>query len=105
MYLVTSAWQIRNGYPKLCVGHLLTSSYGFANYVLFNVYMNLPCLFEMRTVVDWTWTETSMPIMDFIKMEMFYAKIYLVKCSRMFDEVSGLGRELLGSSFGQPNKN
>ncbi|KAI6175042.1 Piezo-type mechanosensitive ion channel component 2 [Aphelenchoides bicaudatus] len=86
MYLIVSAWQIRNGYPKLCVGHLLTSSYGIVNYALFKVYMFLPWIFEVRTVVDWTWTETTFSLFDFIKMEMLYARIYLVKCSRVFDE-------------------
>lgn len=35
VYFMISAWQIRNGYPKLCIGNLLTHSYGLLNMVLF----------------------------------------------------------------------
>ncbi|KAI6200835.1 Piezo-type mechanosensitive ion channel component [Aphelenchoides besseyi] len=86
MYLIVSAWQIRNGYPKLCTGNLLTHSYGLVNYILFYVFMFLPLVFELRTIIDWTWTETTMPIFDFIKMEVFYSKIYLVKCARVMEQ-------------------
>jgi hypothetical protein len=85
---MVSAWQIRNGYPKFSTGNLLTHSYGLVNYVLFYVFMFLPLVFELRTIIDWTWTETTMPIFDFIKMEVFYSKIYLVKCARVLEAVS-----------------
>lgn len=37
IYFIISAWQIRNGYPQLCIGNLLTHSYGLVNMVLFKV--------------------------------------------------------------------
>ena len=37
IYFIVSAWQIRNGYPQLCIGNLLTHSYGLVNMVLFKV--------------------------------------------------------------------
>lgn len=37
MYLLVSAWQIRNGYPQLCIGNLLTHGYGVANMVFFKM--------------------------------------------------------------------
>lgn len=56
------------------------------NYILFYVFFYLPFVFELRTIVDWTWTDTTMPIFDFIKMEFFYAKIYIVKCARVMEQ-------------------
>ncbi|KAI6176379.1 Piezo-type mechanosensitive ion channel component [Aphelenchoides bicaudatus] len=56
LYLIVSSWQIRNGYPKFSTGNLLTHSYGLVNYVLFYVFMFLPLVFELRTIIDWTWT-------------------------------------------------
>ncbi|KIH66345.1 hypothetical protein ANCDUO_03325 [Ancylostoma duodenale] len=38
LYLLVSAWQIRNGYPQLCIGNLLTHAYGLANMVCFKIY-------------------------------------------------------------------
>lgn len=36
-YFLVSAWQIRNGYPELCIGNLLTHSYGMTNMIAFKV--------------------------------------------------------------------
>ena len=44
--------------------------------------MLVPFLFELRTAIDWTWTDTSMPILDFFSMENIYSK----KCSRVFEQ-------------------
>lgn len=99
LYLIVSAWQIRNGYPRLCIGNLLTHSYGLANYVLFMIYFNVPLLFEIRTIVDWTYTETVMPIFDFLKMENIYAQIFMVKCSRVLDEVKSLSKYSIKTNF------
>uniref|UniRef100_A0A914C7C0 Piezo-type mechanosensitive ion channel component n=1 Tax=Acrobeloides nanus TaxID=290746 RepID=A0A914C7C0_9BILA len=85
VYLIVSAWQIRNGYPTLCVGNLLTHSYGLFNMVAFKIFMLIPFLFELRTAIDWTWTDTSMPLFDFFSMENFYATIYNIKCARQFE--------------------
>lgn len=85
LYLLVSAWQIRNGYPQLCIGNLLTHAYGLANMVFFKIFMAVPFLFELRTAIDWTWTDTSMPLFDFFNMENFYATIYNLKCARTFE--------------------
>nr|CAD2175587.1 unnamed protein product [Meloidogyne enterolobii] len=86
IYFLISAWQIRNGYPSLCIGNLLTHSYGLINMVLFKIFMIIPFVFELRTAIDWTWTDTSMPIFDFFNMENFYAVVYNLKCARKFEE-------------------
>ncbi|VDM85090.1 unnamed protein product, partial [Strongylus vulgaris] len=82
LYLLVSAWQIRNGYPQLCIGNLLTHAYGLFNMICFKIFMAVPFLFELRTAIDWTWTDTSMPLFDFFNMENFFAAIYNLKCAR-----------------------
>lgn len=37
IYLLISAWQIRNGYPTLCAGNLITHAYGLANMIFFKM--------------------------------------------------------------------
>ncbi|TMS39605.1 hypothetical protein L596_006103 [Steinernema carpocapsae] len=86
VYLLISAWQIRNGYPNLCIGNWITHSYGLVNMVFFKIFMAVPFLFELRTSIDWTWTDTSMPLFDFFNMENFYATIYNIKCARNFEQ-------------------
>ncbi|KAK0399372.1 hypothetical protein QR680_003011 [Steinernema hermaphroditum] len=86
IYLLISAWQIRNGYPTLCIGNWITHSYGLMNMVFFKIFMAIPFLFELRTSIDWTWTDTSMPLFDFFNMENFYATIYNIKCARNYEQ-------------------
>lgn len=43
--------------------------------------MLVPFLFELRAVMDWIWTDTSMTIMDWFKMEDIFASIYQIKVS------------------------
>lgn len=86
IYLLISAWQIRNKYPTLCIGNLITHAYGLANMIFFKIFMAVPFLFELRTAMDWTWTDTSMPLFDFFNMENFYATIYNLKCARTFEQ-------------------
>ncbi|KHN79281.1 Piezo-type mechanosensitive ion channel component 2 [Toxocara canis] len=86
VYLLISAWQIRNGYPALCIGNLITHAYGLANMIFFKAFMAIPFIFEVRTAIDWTWTDTSMPLFDYFNMENFYATIYNLKCARTFEK-------------------
>lgn len=44
--------------------------------------MLVPFLFELRAVMDWIWTDTSMTIMDWFKMEDIFANIYQIKVYR-----------------------
>lgn len=43
--------------------------------------MLVPFLFELRAVMDWIWTDTSMTVMDWFKMEDVFASIYQIKVS------------------------
>ncbi|CAD5219198.1 unnamed protein product [Bursaphelenchus okinawaensis] len=84
--LLLSGWQIKNGYPPLCTGSFLTKNYGFTSFVMFKAFMNLPFAFELRSAIDWTWTDTAMPIFDFIKFEIFFSNVYMVKCGRQMEQ-------------------
>lgn len=49
--------------------------------------MAAPFLFELRTLIDWIWTETSMPLFDYFSMENIYAAVYRLKCMRKMEKV------------------
>lgn len=42
-------------------------------------YMLTPFLFELRTLMDWIWTDSSMPLFEWLKMEDIFASIYELK--------------------------
>ncbi|XP_061939821.1 piezo-type mechanosensitive ion channel component isoform X3 [Apis cerana] len=81
-YLLLAAYQLRQGYPTRILGNFLCKNYSIINYVLFKGFMLVPFLFELRAVMDWIWTDTSMTIMDWFKMEDIFANIYQIKCMR-----------------------
>lgn len=48
--------------------------------------MCIPFLFELRTLMDWVWTDTSFSVFDWLKMEDIFANVYQLKCSRVLEE-------------------
>lgn len=98
LYLLFSAYQIRcgkqfwssvfsnvlitfvfPGYPSRILGNFLTKGFGLLNQAGFKVFINIPFLFELRTLMDWVWTDTSMTLMDWLKMEDIFQNIYQLK--------------------------
>ncbi|CDW56772.1 fama protein variant [Trichuris trichiura] len=50
-------------------------------------YRSVPFLYELRTLIDWIWVETSMPLFDYINMENIFARVYSTKCNRQYEKV------------------
>lgn len=48
--------------------------------------MIIPFLFELRTSMDWIWTDTSMTFFDWLKMEDIFANIFQLKCMRQLEK-------------------
>ncbi|CAH1368339.1 unnamed protein product [Tenebrio molitor] len=85
-YLLLSAYQIRCGYPTRILGNFLCKGYNYVNMFLFKGFMAIPFLFELRTVMDWMWTDTSMTVFDWIKMEDIFSHIFQIKCTRHVED-------------------
>lgn len=85
-YFLFSAHQIRCGYPRRILGNCLTKGFTMLNLGAFKVYMLTPFLFELRALMDWIWTDTSMPLFEWLKMEDIFANIYELKCSRQMEQ-------------------
>lgn len=45
----------------------------------FKIFINIPFLMELRTLMDWVWTDTSMTLFDWLKMEDIFQNIYQLK--------------------------
>ncbi|XP_065226860.1 piezo-type mechanosensitive ion channel component isoform X3 [Planococcus citri] len=91
-YLLLSAYQIRSGYPTRILGNFLCKNYNLVNMVLFKIFMIIPFVYELRTLMDWIWTETSMTLADWIKMEDIFAQVFQLKVGDL--EVPTPGDEL-----------
>ncbi|XP_022685819.1 piezo-type mechanosensitive ion channel component 2-like isoform X3 [Varroa jacobsoni] len=86
VYFLLSAYQIRCGYPTRILGNFFTKKYNYLNYFLFKGYMMVPFLYELRSLMDWIWTDTSMVLVNWLKMEDIFASIFMLKCQRRAEE-------------------
>ncbi|XP_042350944.1 piezo-type mechanosensitive ion channel component 2-like [Plectropomus leopardus] len=82
MYFSLSAYQIRSGYPTRVLGNFLTKSYNYLNLFLFQGFRLVPFLTELRAVMDWVWTDTTLSLSSWICVEDVYAHCFVLKCWR-----------------------
>lgn len=82
MYFALSAYQVRCGYPTRILGNFLTKSYTLTSGILFQGFQAIPFLLELRSVLDWVCTDTTLTLYHWLKMEDIYANIYVLKCYR-----------------------
>ncbi|KAH9612664.1 hypothetical protein KSS87_021631 [Heliosperma pusillum] len=80
--LALQAVQIRFGIPNrgTLYQQFLTSNVSRINYLAFRVYRALPFLHELRCVLDWSCTTTSLTMYDWLKLEDIHASLFLAKC-------------------------
>nr|CAH7760469.1 unnamed protein product [Callosobruchus chinensis] len=86
LYLMVSAYQIRCGYPSRIWGYFCCHKVGVLNCGLLWIYGKLPLLYEMRHCLDWMFTDTSMSIFEWFKMEDISYKVEFIKFKRMVEE-------------------
>ncbi|XP_048461723.1 piezo-type mechanosensitive ion channel component 1 isoform X1 [Rhincodon typus] len=82
IYFGLSAYQIRCGYPTRILGNFLTKKYNHLNLFLFQGFRLVPFLVELRAVMDWVCTDTTLSLSSWMCVEDIYANIFIIKCSR-----------------------
>lgn len=85
--LALQAIQIRHGIPhkSTLYRQFLTSKVSQINYLCYRLYRALPFLYELRCVLDWSCTTTSLTMYDWLKLEDINASLYLVKCDAVLN--------------------
>jgi hypothetical protein len=61
-YFTTCANQIRFGLPELKKGGFMLGSYDPVSKATYQTWYYTPFLFELRTIIDWTFTSTSLDV-------------------------------------------
>ena len=80
--LALQAIQIRHGLPhkSTLYRQFLTSSVSKVNFLCFRLYRALPFLYELRCVLDWSCTTTSLTMYDWLKVTYWnYLRKFLQK--------------------------
>ncbi|CAH9112479.1 unnamed protein product [Cuscuta europaea] len=88
--LALQAIQIRYGIPhkSTLYRQFLTSTISRVNYIGYRLYRALPFLYELRCVLDWSCTTTSLTMYDWLKLEDINASLYLVKCDAVLNRAT-----------------
>ena len=83
LYLFFSALQIYYGFPPVETTGFqdLTRHPGKYTVQLYKVYRAIPFVFELRTILDWMCTATSLDLDETFKLEDIYTRLYLVQCA------------------------
>ncbi|KAL8548446.1 hypothetical protein ACS0TY_007665 [Phlomoides rotata] len=88
--LAFQAMQIRDGVPykSTLYRQFLTSEVSQVNFQGYRLYRALPFLYELRCVLDWSCTTTSLTMYDWLKLEDINASLYLVKCDNVLNRAT-----------------
>ncbi|RWS21421.1 piezo-type mechanosensitive ion channel component 2-like protein, partial [Leptotrombidium deliense] len=96
IYLLLSAKQIKSGYPTRILGNCFAKKYSILNLYLFKGYTMIPFLYDMRLIMDWVWTDSSLNLEEWAIMEDMFKQLFERKCTLNFEakfpEPEGLSR-------------
>lgn len=84
LYLFVSALQISYGYPPFIQTNWMTKRAHHFWGNIFRLYRALPFLYELRMLLDWTCTPTTLYLWEWIKLEDIYAGIFITECNLDF---------------------
>jgi hypothetical protein len=86
-YMALGAKQLRDGYPVWSQGpggSLTSRGDGPLQWYVFQAYMAAPFAFEMRALLDWVTTPTSLDLPMWMRVDEVYARLFLVKCNMRY---------------------
>eukprot|EP00755_Sulcionema_specki_P001523 Sspe_Gene.26197::Locus_10743_Transcript_1_1_Confidence_1.000_Length_7503::g.26197::m.26197/K22128/PIEZO1_2, FAM38; piezo-type mechanosensitive ion channel component 1/2 len=85
--LFLGARQVRDGYPSYLRHDPIQGNHSTVAYILYTVFRAVPFVFEMRVILDWTFTSTTLKMYQWMKLEDLAHELYLVQCDRFDDRV------------------
>jgi piezo-type mechanosensitive ion channel component 1/2 len=66
--------------------------YKFHNFVIFKIYRLTPFLFELRTLCDWAFSETSLTLFQWIKLDEIHSLLFMAKCNAYYLQNKKVGK-------------
>ncbi|XP_062503663.1 piezo-type mechanosensitive ion channel component 1-like isoform X2 [Corticium candelabrum] len=90
MYMGLSSAQIAAGYPPRRSGNFLmdTKRYPVSKGRVIQVLFVLPFYTELRELMDWCVANTTLEIMQWLKVQDIWYEMFLVKCKRVREELN-----------------
>lgn len=78
-YFWVSSLQIRAGYPQSSNRNFFMKDHSTISYYSYTIYKAIPFLDELRQLLDWTCTTTTLELFDWFKLEDVYGQLFVVK--------------------------
>ena len=79
-YFLFSGLQIKYGFTDIKkISSRMRASNMFAS-LNYQIYINIPFLFELKNFIDWTFTNTALNLWQWLKLEEVISLLYLNKC-------------------------
>lgn len=72
----------------LSLNSLYSEFSNFSLVVSTSSFRMVPFLTELRAVMDWVWTDTTLSLSSWICVEDIYANIFILKCWREAEKVN-----------------
>ena len=69
----------------------MMGNYTSVGSTLFTVWYYIPFLFELRTIIDWTFTKTALNVFQSIKLAQVQSDMFMAKCDNRKTQAKDLG--------------
>jgi len=79
LYFYLSALQIKYGYKEFKSFNSLMTRRGYTNYYIVSIYTVIPFLYEIKIIMDWTFSYTSLTMFDWFKAFTIYLSAFKSK--------------------------
>jgi hypothetical protein len=94
-FLWISCLQIKSGYPTMGIySSFFVKSYFWIFNVIYLIWRAIPFVFELKTLLDWTFIKTTLNFYEWLKLEDIYSTQYTRKCDLEY-------KKIYGRNFGQ----
>lgn len=80
VYFYFVAAQIKYGLPELKKGGFMLGRFDPVSKLTYYSWYYTPFLFELRTIIDWTFTSTSLDVFQSISLAQIQSDLYIAKC-------------------------
>jgi len=94
VYFTLSAYQLKSGIPEFKGRMVLMEGYSPLNQYAFIAYKSMPFFFEIKTFMDWTFTDTALNVFQWLKFEDIYGTLFVSKITSDLLFVRRLGEKI-----------
>ena len=86
IYWLLSAYQIKCSYPVRVLGNFFSKRYNMVYKVCMLVFVNIPFAFEIRVLMDWIFTGTTLSFNRWLEVEDVFTTTFILNCTRIAEQ-------------------